>query len=1016
LRLAWQEMSSIRMFRRVLAKIARQSGCGFLCVTAFSLSALALNPTQSISQYGHTSWRSDAGIQTVRRIRQTPDGYLWLATRNGLMRFDGVRFATFRAGPETGLESSTMQDLAIDPDGSMWVATLGGGLASLQAGRFHTYTVNDGLPSVDINALFRDSQGALWIGTRGAGIARMVNGTFEGLHVPIPPSRISAFLEDADHSLWIATDGFGVFRLQNGAIRSFTVKDGLPANRIDSLCRDHAGRIWTAGWGGVSSWDGVRFVANAAVNAMVRIATACVEDRDRNLWIGTSSGLLRLRGTEVSRTDRSMGLSGDDVWDVFEDREGNLWAGTTGGLDRFRDEQVQVFTQPGPVLSDAQGVLTASNAQISRIAANTIRALPVSLPKDSTVFAFLSMPEGSFLIGSDKGVWIWTSQHTRSVPELSGLSVRSLLRARDGSIWIGTANRGLLRWNPTARSQALTETGVSDNSIAALAQDPTGAVWAGAISGAGLFRVSGGSVQHFGRDEGLRSTVIYSLFVDNSGKLWIGSEGGLSWFQDGHIRTLNSQQGLPADQVFGILDDSFNRIWLSQYTGIAAIDKKSLSAWASGARHEIKPLLYPFPLGLDFQSRPQFFPSAARSADGHLWFGNPCGLCEVTPPDPAASRASQFPVLVEDATVDGVAQSRPNYVRIPPGARSIEFRYTALELSNPEAIRFRYRLEGFDKDWIDAGTRRLAFYNNLKPGAYKFRVAASADQEHWQESSALVLDQIPFFYQTWWFTVLASASVLSLALFIYRLRLRQAVDRIQSGFRQRVEERTRIARELHDTLLQSFQGAVFQFQAARRLLLRNADNAMQVVDEAIQTAEEGIREGRAAIHDLRPEPAAQRDLPELLKAAGRELAGAHQWSGNASAFSLIVEGRQRRLALSLQDEVYRISREVIRNAFQHAAASRIEVEIHYDSDQLRVRIRDDGKGIAPETLEAGGHTGHWGIQGMRERAEQIGARLTFWSESGAGTEVELIVRAAAAYEKRHENRRFRLFPGAGRNG
>ena len=1003
-------MGTIRMFPWALVNFARTTGRAFVCATVLTLPALALNPADRISQYAHTSWSSDAGITAIRRIKQTPDGYLWLATRAGLFRFDGVRFTAFRAGSDTGLESSTIQDLLVDPDGSMWVATLGGGLAHYQGGKFHTYTIRDGLPSLDINSLFRDSHGTLWVGTRGAGIARMVNGRFEQLHVPIPPTRITALLEDADHSVWIATYGFGVFRLQNGTIRSFTIKDGLLDNHIQGLCRDHAGRIWTAGYKGVSSWDGARFVANAAIHVKVSRAISCIEDRDRNLWIGSTSGLIRVHGTEVTKTDRSTGLSSNDyVWDVFEDREGNLWEATRTGLDRLRNGQVQLIGQPGPVVSDAQGVWTVSNGQISRVFSNGTRPLPVSLPRGATVLTILSRPDASLLIGSDKGAWIWTGQHIRSVPELSGLSVRSLLRDRDGSIWIGTANRGLLNWRPSAGSRTLTETGVPDKWIVALAQDHTGAIWAGSMNGGGLYRLSGGKVQHFGRDEGLRSTVIYSVYVDNDGELWIGSASGLSWVQDGHIRTVNSQQGLPSDQVFAILVDSFNRIWLGGYATISAIDKKSLSEWAFGVRHKLEPILYPFPQGLEPGTITQFFPSAAQSADGHLWFGGIGGLCEVTPSDPAASHTSQFPVLVEDITIDGVAQSESGRIRIPPRARSIELRYTALTLSNPEAVRFRYRLDGFDRDWIDAGTRRLAFYDNLKPGVYNFRVAASTDQKVWQESSTRVLDQLPFFYQTWWFALLALATVFSLIFFVYRLRLRQAVDRVQTGFQQRIDERTRIARDLHDTLLQSFQGAVIQFQAARNLLLRGADNAMQVVDGAIQAAEEGITEGCAAIQELRAEPVAPRELPELLKATGHELVDTHQWNANTPTFSLTVEGKLRDLSLMFRDEVYRISREAIRNAFAHAVASHIEVEIRYEQDQLRVRIRDDGKGIDPKVLKAGGRPGHWGIQGMCERARQIGASLDFWSEGRAGTEVQLTLPAKLAYEPSRRRSRFTQF-------
>jgi PAS domain S-box-containing protein len=805
-----------------MGRFAQRTACGLVCALPFALPAIALSPASQISQYAHSSWTSDAGITAVRRVVQTPDGYLWLGTREGLFRFDGVRFTAFKPGPDAGLESSTIQDLLVDPDGSLWIATLGGGLAHYQRGQFHTYTLKDGLPSLDINSLFRDSNGTLWVGTRLAGIARMVNGRFEQLSVPIPASRITSFIEDSDHSLWIATDGFGVFRLRDGKITAFTVKDGLPSDRVIAFCHDHTHRIWTAGWKGISSWNGARFIADTAVNIVATHAVSCLEDHEQNLWIGTTSGMVRVHDAEVSRSDRSTGqYSSDFIWDIFEDREGNLWLGTRMGLDRLRDGQVQFIGQPGPVVSDVQGIWSVPKGQVLRVLADTIRSSPLSLPEGATVLSVLTRPDGGLLIGSDMGVWIWTDQQLHSVSELSGLSVRSLFQDRDGSIWIGTVNRGLLHWTPSAGSKTLTDTGVTDAWITSLAQDYTGAIWAGSSGGGGFYRLADGKVQHFGRDAGLRSTVIYSLYVDKKGELWIGSAGGLSWFQDGHIRSVNSQQGLHADQVFSILEDSFDRIWLGGYASISVVDKNSLFEWALGVRHKLEPILYPFPQGImESGSVYQFFPSAARGADGHLWFGGIGGLCEVTPSDPATSRSSQFPVLIEDITIDGVAHSKPSSVLIPAGARSIELRYTALTLSNPETVRFRYRLEGFDPDWVDAGTRRLAIYNNQKPDTYRFQVAARVGNEPWQNSSTLVLEQLPFFYQTWWFRLLSSSAGVSLVFFLYRLRLRQAADRIGADFQQRMDERARIVQELRK-IIDSIPGFVCAMSADGEVELLN---------------------------------------------------------------------------------------------------------------------------------------------------------------------------------------------------
>ena len=345
--------------------------------------------------------------------------------------------------------------------------------------------------------------------------------------------------------------------------------------------------------------------------------------------------------------------------------------------------------------------------------------------------------------------------------------------------------------------------------------------------------------------------------------------------------------------------------------------------------------------------------------------------------------------------------------------RDLEIDYTALSLVAPEKVRFRYKLEGHDRDWKDAGNRRQAFYNDLPPRNYRFRVMASNNSGVWNEAGASFDFSIaPAYYQTIWFRVSIGAVVLSMLWGLYRFRIHQIAREFNAHLDGRVDERLRVARDLHDTLLQTFQAALFEFQTARNLFSKGRQEAVQTLDNAMTTAKKAIVEGREAIQDLRRE-APQSDLEHLLRTAGQEIASSQILNDNHPIFRVTVEGRQQALSAVLQDELYKIGRELLRNAFRHASASRIEAEIRYSDRLFRLRIRDDGKGMDKKVLQEGTLPDHWGLPGIRERAKGIGGRLTFWTEAGAGTEVELAVPARIAYAKSHVRRRFRLF---GRNG
>jgi signal transduction histidine kinase/ligand-binding sensor domain-containing protein len=939
------------------------------------------------------------GLQAVRRLAQTPDGYLWLATRGGLVRFDGYSFSTYRAGSVPGLESSTTQDLLVDSDGSLWVATLGGGISHYQHGKFRSYTVHDGLPSDDVQSLYRDTRGVIWVGTRNGKIVRLARGRFESVSLGIPDdSSITSFVETADQSLWIATFGNGVFRLRDGVLTAFSVREGLPDRRVTDLYRDPSGILWTAGWKGLSSWDGTRFVPYSTVNRALDYAIGCRKDRDGNLWIAASSGLFRARGDTVVKLDLNSGLSADFASDVFEDRDGNLWVATRGGLDRLRDGPLRTFTakeglagDSGPIVAGNAGAIwTTAKGQVDRISANVVSRWGVALPSRAQTVTLLTHPDSEFLIGFAGGVVRWHPHGApKAIPALAGLDVYCLLQARDGSIWIGTDRRGLLHWELPQDSESSLETVVPRRRIQTLAEDHEGAIWAGSSDGGGLYRLTGKQVQNFGQSQGLKSDNVYTVFVDKKGDLWIGSADGLSWFQNGTLRTVSSRQGLPSDQIFAIVDDSYGRLWFETFAGIASLEKKSLTEWAEGRLDRLNPTVYRATEDMQFYSAGGKFPNAVRSGDGHLWFSFAHGVSEVAPPAPGAAQADDFPVLIQDVGIDGIPHPGPDHLRIPPGTRSVEIAYTAVALSNPESVRFRYRLGGLDPDWTNVGSKRTASYNNLKPGVYTFKVSASTSAGQWREAPALVLEQLPFFYQTTWFALLVATAVVSMGVFIYRLRVQQAIDRIQAGFQERIEERARIAQDLHDTVVQAIAASTMLVEAAAEKVPDSLPLVKGTLLRAVDRLDLALGESRAALKGLRDTTKPDNDLASQLSAIAANA------SDHKVTCKLATVGEERHIRPMIRYEVFRIASEAITNAVKHSDGPTIEVELCY-VDGLRLSVLDSGKGISADLLTRG-KDDHFGLQGMRERAVRIGAKLTIRSRTGVGTEVELTIPQDIAF-------------------
>jgi signal transduction histidine kinase len=500
----------------------------------------------------------------------------------------------------------------------------------------------------------------------------------------------------------------------------------------------------------------------------------------------------------------------------------------------------------------------------------------------------------------------------------------------------------------------------------------------------------------YGAADGLADAPVNDLRWDGNAALWVATEGGLSRVKNGHVVTLTTSNGLPCDAVHWSLEDDDQSVWLSMGCGLVRIASDELNAACADPKRTVRTTVFDSSDGVAIRAIPALYrPQVAKTADGKLWFLPGDGV-SILDPRHLPTNTLPPPVHIEQVTADRKAYDAGSNVRLPAMTRNLEIDYTALSFVAPEKNRFRVRLEGRDSDWQDVGNRRQAFYADLSPGTYRFRVTASNNSGVWNEAGALLDFTIaPAYYQTTWFRCALIVAILGLLWQVHRLRLRHIAHDFNLRLDERVNERTRIARELHDTLLQSFQGLMLRFQSARDLLPAQPAKAIEALDGALDRADQAIVEGRDAIQNLRSSTIVSNELAQAITRLAEELSNGNGGKGPAR-FSMSVEGSPRDLHPIVRDDIHRIAREALRNAFHHAQADRIEAEVTYGARELRLRIRDDGKGIDPQDL-GGGRLRHWGLAGMRERAVQIGAQLHLWSEVGAGTEVELRVPRGVAY-------------------
>jgi len=1016
------------------------TACGV--VLAWCQLAIALDPRLDVSQYAHTAWRMRDGFAkgSITSITQTPDGYLWLGTESGLLRFDGVRAVPWQPPPGQRLPSNVVRSLLAARDGTLWIGT-DQGLASWKNGQL---TRHDELSGTPISKLTEDREGSIWMArfldrwtlcqVHKAGVT--CYGEDGG-----PGAGALGIYEDRAGVLWVGTDD-GLWRWKPG--RTFYSLPGEP-NGIQGISEDNDGSLLIAKAGAIRRLvNGQAVVANPFPWSTEPVqALRLLRDRDGGLWAGTSTrGLIHIHDGITDVFSRTDGLSSEAITAIFEDREGTIWVATDDGLDRFHESPVVSYSvtqglstsRVASVLASTDGSLWVAtfdnlnrltNGQLTVYREGTLaRRAGASAPLGSRAVREITgvgMPFAvqSMLEDSRRRVWLSTSRGVGRMENErfvlveglpSGLT-RAIVEDSRKTLWIANLKSGLFRLSGADDVEQIGWEALQhkDPVSAMVADSVRDGLWVGFFRG-GISYFAGGQVREsYAASDGLAEGRVSALYADQAGTLWAATDGGLSRLKNGRAATLTSRNGLPCDAVGWVIDDANQSLWLGMACGLVRIAHEEIEAWTAAIDTSVDNFTTRVQTTVfDQADGVRLLPSAsyytapvARSPDGKLWFISQEGISVI---DPARLSINKLlpPVHIEQVVADrrtyNASLDIGSPLRLPPLIRDLQIDYTALSLVTPEKMRFRYLLEGYDAEWHDVGTRRQAFYNDLPPRRYRFRVMASNNGGMWNEASAALEFSIaPAYYQTTWFRLSAVATFLLVLAALYRLRVKLLAQRFDVRMEERVNERTRIARELHDTLLQSFQGTLLKFHAVT-YTIADRPEAKQMLEKVIAQATEAVTEGRDAVQGLRSSTLAGNNLAQALSALGEELARDHH-QGAPPACSVQVEGTPRDLAPLVHDDVYRIAAEALRNAFRHAQAQRIEVEIRYGQRVFRLRVRDDGKGIAPTVLADKGRDGHYGLTGMHERAGLIKGKLSIWSERNSGSETELVVPASAAYPK-----------------
>jgi signal transduction histidine kinase/ligand-binding sensor domain-containing protein len=988
----------------------------FICVPIYGLGR-----DRSVAQFFHSSWTAKDGAPSqISALTQTADGYLWIGSARGLFRFDGVRFEAYEPPAGVGLPSHNIYALMATPDGGLWVSFRPSGLGFLKDGVMRVFTRPDEVPGSWVYCFARDLDDRIWAGTH-TGLA-LFDGSLWieiGAEWNFDPRRIRTMFVDREGTLWVATDTTLVF-LTRGS-KQFK-QTGESVGTVSRMAQAPDGRIW------ITELDtAARPITIAGQDpdagrpGISGDANDVLFDRDGSLWITSSQGIKRVRFPEKLGTrklaagDRLVetykgadGLTDEPVHNLFEDREGNIWVNSGKGLDRFRYSRlVPVKLPPGhqssTLLAGDRGEVWAASAVERSLALIS----GDSVTEQNTPMQISSVyreSNGDVWWGGFGGIWNRRKDGSSFFPQPKDTLadfVWEIIRGQgDGGLWAGLGDVGLFYFRDGEWARRQVPAGLPGRVPSASYQDPAGRTWLGYNENR-VCLLDGEQVRSYTGDDGISIGRI-KVIRGRGPQIWIGGELGLAVFDNDRFRTVKVANGEQFGTVSGIIELPDGSLWLNELRGIIRISPEEVARTLEDPDHEVTYQLFDFLDGLPGGGQMNYTVSTAiEGTDGRLWFATDNGLAWIDPEHLSINNVPP-PVTIRSLSTESKTYQTAEPIDLPQGTQSLSVDYTALSLSVPERVRFRYKLEGADDDWQDAGTRRQAFYNNLRPGNYNFRVIACNNDGVWNEDGALLHFGIaPAFYQTNWFLLLCVAAAAGVMWIAFWWRIRFVKSRMHMRFEERLDERTHIAQELHDTLLQGVFSASVQLDAATEQLEGDARIRPQL-DRVSQLMRLVLTEGRNTVRGLHS-PNSDNSL--VLEKAFAEIRRDLDARGETE-FRVLVKGELQPIHPVVRDEIYRFGREALFNAFRHSKAKTIEVEIRYVPKYFKLIVRDDGIGIKPEMLRSG-REGHLGLVGMRECSERIGAKLKIESRAVGGTEVDLTVPHRIAFAKRSGGKPFK---------